>query len=51
MFFFTQVTESLLCSVWAFCIPVWRLCGRIAVLSKASFSTSGEKQTHEHWSE
>ena len=32
-------------------VQLWRLLGRIAVLSEVSLSTLREKETHEHWSE
>jgi len=45
---FTGVTESVLCSAWGSCTPVWRLLDRIGALSKVSFPTSNENQTHEY---
>ena len=36
---------------WTSCTPERRLPGRIAVLTKVSFSISGDNQTREHWSE
>jgi len=46
-----RLLEFLLCSVWASCNPAQRLSGRIASLSKVSFSILSENQAHEHWSQ